>query len=48
MYIAKVCRNWVDLPFWKSSFKLTTSKDLKFLQSCGVRCAGCLDRYRQR
>jgi putative nucleotidyltransferase with HDIG domain len=37
MYIAKVCRNWVDLPFWKSSFKLTTSKDLKFLQSCGVR-----------
>ena len=37
MYVAELCGSWVDSPFWRSSFKLANAKDLKSLQSCGVR-----------
>lgn len=36
MHIEKMCGNWMDHPFWRSSFKLTDPKDLRTLQSCGV------------
>ena len=37
MYVNDLCGNWIDSPFWKSSFKLSSTKELKALQSCGVR-----------
>lgn len=37
MYVDELCGSWIDSPFWKSSFKLATTKDLKSLQSCGVK-----------
>ena len=37
MYINEVCGNWLEHPFWRSSFSLTTPKQLKSLQKCGVR-----------
>ena len=37
MYVDELCGNWVDSPFWRSSFKLTNAKDLKSLRSCGVK-----------
>jgi hypothetical protein len=36
MHIEKMCGNWVDHPFWRSSFTLADSKDLQTLQSCGL------------
>lgn len=36
MHIEKMCGNWMDHPFWRSSFKLADPKDLKTLQTCGV------------
>ena len=36
MHIEKMCGNWIDHPFWRSSFKLTDAKDLKTLQTCGL------------
>jgi HD-GYP domain-containing protein (c-di-GMP phosphodiesterase class II) len=36
MYVDELCGNWVDSPFWKSSFKLSSSKELKSMQSCGI------------
>ena len=36
MHIEKMCGNWMDHPFWRSSFKLSEQKDLKTLQHCGL------------
>jgi len=36
MHIEKMCGNWIDHPFWRSSFKLTDADDLKKLQACGL------------
>ncbi len=35
MYIHEVGGSWLDNPFWKESFRLTTPKQLKTLQGCG-------------
>ncbi len=37
MYIDELCGSWMDHPFWKSSFKLTESRDLLALQRSSVR-----------
>lgn len=37
MYIDEVCGSWMEHPFWKSSFKLATLKQLKTLQECGIQ-----------
>lgn len=37
MHVAELCGSWMDSPFWKSSFKLATSKDLRALQSSNVK-----------
>ncbi len=37
MHIEKMCGNWIDHPFWRSSFLLSDAADLKALQTCGVR-----------
>ena len=36
MFIHKFCGDWVNHPFWKSSFKLTEQKDLNTILSCGI------------
>ncbi len=36
MYINEVCGSWMDHPFWRNSFNLSTSKQLKTLQECGI------------
>lgn len=36
MFIQDVCGNWIDHPFWKKTFKLTSPKDLQALRECGV------------
>lgn len=37
MYVDELCGNWMDSPFWKSSFKLSSTKKLMSLKSSGVR-----------
>jgi len=37
MYVHQLCGNWVDSPFWKPSFKLSSTKELKSLQSSNIR-----------
>ena len=36
MYVDELCGNWIDTPFWRSSFKLSNTADLKSLRSCGI------------
>jgi putative nucleotidyltransferase with HDIG domain len=36
MYIEKMCGNWMNHPFWRSSFRLSDPKDLQTLQTCGL------------
>ena len=36
MYIDKFDGNWLKHPFWKSSFKLETGKDLKAIKASGI------------
>ena len=37
MYIDEVCGSWLDHPFWKSSFSLSTPKQLKTLQESDIQ-----------
>lgn len=37
MYIHELKGAWIDNPFWKKSFKLENSADLKKLYACGVK-----------
>ena len=37
MYIDDLCGKWIDVPFWKTAFKLKNKKDLANLQNCGVK-----------
>lgn len=37
MFVHEICGSWMDHPFWKKSFKLTETADLKTLRSCGVQ-----------
>jgi len=37
MYIHALKGAWIDNPFWKKSFKLVDTADLKKLQACGVK-----------
>lgn len=37
MYIQELCGSWMDHPFWKKSFELTDSNELKTLQNCGLQ-----------
>ena len=32
MFVQEVCGSWIDHPFWRSSFKLSTDKQLAQLQ----------------
>jgi HD-GYP domain-containing protein (c-di-GMP phosphodiesterase class II) len=36
MYIDEVCGSWLDHPFWKKSFSLSTQRQLKTLRECGI------------
>ncbi|MHB8849163.1 MAG: HD-GYP domain-containing protein [Burkholderiales bacterium] len=36
MYIDEICGNWIDHPFWKSSFKINSAKELVDLQQSKV------------
>ncbi|MEO6421120.1 MAG: DUF3391 domain-containing protein, partial [Candidatus Nitrotoga sp.] len=36
MYVQEVCGSWMDHPFWKNSFKLTTDTEVNTLKNCGV------------
>lgn len=36
MYIDELCGNWIDHPFWKTSFKLEDNKYLVTLQQSGI------------
>ena len=37
MYVDEICGNWIDHPFWKSSFRLREAKELIDLQQSKVR-----------
>lgn len=37
MFVHEICGSWMDHPFWKKSFKLAASGDLKTLRTCGVQ-----------
>ncbi|MES1981736.1 MAG: HD-GYP domain-containing protein [Pseudomonadota bacterium] len=37
MYVQELCGNWMDHPFWKSSFKLSEPRDLTNLRECGIQ-----------
>jgi len=37
MFIHELKGAWIDNPFWKKSFKLVDTADLKKLQACGVK-----------
>ena len=37
MYLQEICASWTEHPFWRKSFLLEDPKDLKTLQTCGVR-----------
>jgi putative nucleotidyltransferase with HDIG domain len=37
MFLHEVCGSWMEHPFWKKSFKLTTPKEIKTLQECGIQ-----------
>jgi len=37
MYVDELCGYWIDTPFWRSSFKIVSTEDLKTLQSCGIK-----------
>jgi len=37
VYVQEICGSWMDHPFWKKSFELTSAEDLKTLQTCGIR-----------
>lgn len=37
MYVHEICGSWMDHPFWKKSFKLSSSEDLQTLTTCGVQ-----------
>jgi HD-GYP domain-containing protein (c-di-GMP phosphodiesterase class II) len=36
MYLQEICGSWMEHPFWKKSFLLNDSKDLKTLVECGI------------
>ncbi|HET9113871.1 MAG TPA: HD-GYP domain-containing protein [Burkholderiales bacterium] len=36
MYVDEICGNWIDHPFWKSSFKISSAKQLADLQQSKV------------
>lgn len=37
MYVDELCGSWMDHPFWKTSFKLDTQKDLATLRESNVQ-----------
>lgn len=37
MYLQEVCGSWMEHPFWKKSFKLTSPKELATLMECGIQ-----------
>lgn len=37
MHIDEVCGSWMEHPFWRKSFHLSTAKQLKALQECGIQ-----------
>lgn len=37
MYVQEICGSWMDHPFWKKSFELTSAGELHTLQTCGIR-----------
>lgn len=36
MFINELCGSWIEHPFWRTQFLLTSTKDLKTLQTSGV------------
>ena len=37
MFIHEICGSWMEHPFWKKAFLLSTSEDLNTLQTCGIQ-----------
>lgn len=37
MYIQEICGSWMEHPFWKKTFELTSEGDLRTLKTCGIR-----------
>ena len=37
MFINEICGSWMEHPFWKKAFLLSSSEDLKTLQTCGIQ-----------
>ncbi|TXT24819.1 MAG: metal dependent phosphohydrolase [Gallionellaceae bacterium] len=37
MYVQEICGSWMEHPFWKKSFDLTSEGDLRTLKTCGIR-----------
>ena len=37
MYVQEICGSWMEHPFWKKSFELTSEDDLRTLKTCGIR-----------
>lgn len=37
MYVQEICGSWMEHPFWKKSFDLTSEGDLHTLKTCGIR-----------
>ncbi|ADE12204.1 HD-GYP domain-containing protein [Sideroxydans lithotrophicus] len=37
MFINEICGSWMEHPFWKKAFLLSTDEDLKTLKTCGIQ-----------
>jgi putative nucleotidyltransferase with HDIG domain len=37
MFINELCGSWMEHPFWKKAFLLSSAEDLKSLQTCGIQ-----------
>ncbi len=37
MFIHEICGSWMEHPFWKKAFLLSTAEDLKTLTTCGIQ-----------
>lgn len=37
MYVQELCGSWMEHPFWKKTFELTSEGDLRTLKTCGIR-----------
>ena len=37
MFIQEICGSWMDHPFWKKAFLLSSNEDSKTLKTCGIQ-----------